>query len=81
MKKVCLLVGMMLGLFMLAIMVAHRPNNSVQAKEPNACVQLCQARNRDEVSWCNYPEKEPKALKECLATARRNFDACMQACR
>lgn len=45
-----------------------------------SCMEVCQQKNRTEVQLCNYPEKEPEALRECLATARRNFDACKQAC-
>jgi len=46
----------------------------------DACMDLCKQQNRTAVKWCNYPEKEPQALRECLATARNNFDACKQAC-
>ena len=46
----------------------------------DACMQVCQERNRAEVRACNYPERDSAALKECLATARSNFDACKQAC-
>lgn len=46
----------------------------------DACVQVCQQRNRAEVRACDYPKKEPEAHRDCLATARSNFDACMQAC-
>jgi hypothetical protein len=43
-------------------------------------MDVCKQQNRAEVKLCNYPEKEPQALRECLATARNNFDACKQAC-
>jgi hypothetical protein len=46
----------------------------------SACMQVCQEKNRAEVQLCNYPEKETAALRECLDTARKNFDACKQAC-
>lgn len=46
----------------------------------NACVQVCQQKNRQDVSKCNYPQKEPPAHRQCLATVKNNFDACMQAC-
>lgn len=46
----------------------------------NACVQACQAESRRAVEFCNYPKREPQALKECLATVRWNFDSCMHAC-
>jgi hypothetical protein len=54
---------------------------SFAAEAQNACVQVCQQKNRRDVQICNYPAKEPQALKECLATVRSNFDACMQGCR
>jgi hypothetical protein len=50
------------------------------AKSDDACMQICKDENRAKVKWCNYPEKEPQELRECLATARNNFDACKQAC-
>jgi len=53
---------------------------SFAAEAQNACVQLCQEKNRIEVNLCNYPKKELPALTACLATARSNFDACRQAC-
>lgn len=46
----------------------------------NACMQYCKDENRTAVKLCNYPEKEPQEVRQCLATARNNFDACMQAC-
>jgi hypothetical protein len=46
----------------------------------DACMDVCKQQNRADVRACNYPEKEPQALRECLATARNNFDACKQAC-
>lgn len=46
----------------------------------NACMELCKEKNRIAVKLCNYPEKETQALRECLAAARNNFDACKQAC-
>ncbi len=46
----------------------------------DACMDVCKQQNRAEVQACNYPQKEPQALRECLATARNNFDACKQAC-
>lgn len=46
----------------------------------SGCVQVCQATNRRDVQTCNYPKKEVEETKRCLATARSNFDGCMQAC-
>lgn len=46
----------------------------------NACVEMCKEQNRRAVKLCNYPEKEPKELRECLERVRANFDACMQPC-
>ena len=46
----------------------------------DACMQLCKEKNRIAVKLCNYPEKEPQALRQCLADARDAFDACKQAC-
>jgi hypothetical protein len=43
-------------------------------------MDVCKQKNRAAVQFCNYPEKEPKALRECLEQARRNFDACKQGC-
>jgi hypothetical protein len=47
----------------------------------NSCIQMCQARLKQEVYYCNYPQKEIAELTRCLATARSNFDACRQTCR
>ena len=46
----------------------------------DACMQLCKEKNRIAVKLCNYHKKEPQALRQCLADARNNFDACKQAC-
>lgn len=46
----------------------------------DVCMQLCKEKNRIAVKLCNYPEKEPQALRQCLADARDAFDACKQAC-
>ena len=46
----------------------------------DACMDVCKQKNRAAVQFCNYPQKEPQALRECLAQARANFDACKQAC-
>ena len=43
------------------------------------CADICNEKLKIAVKLCNYPEKEPQALKECLATARKNYDACKQA--
>lgn len=55
------------------------PINS-KATTDNACMQYCKDQNRTAVKLCNYPEKEPQELRQCLAAARNNFDACKQAC-
>ncbi len=46
----------------------------------SACMQLCKEKNRIAVKVCNYPKKDPQTLRQCLADARNNFDACKQAC-
>jgi hypothetical protein len=53
---------------------------STTAVYADACMDMCKQKNRAAVQFCNYPEKEPKALRECLEQARRNFDACKQGC-
>lgn len=56
------------------------PIEKSNAGSDGACMQLCKDDNRIAVNLCNYPEKEPQELRQCLATARSNFDACKQAC-
>ncbi len=51
-----------------------------KATSDNACMQYCKEENRTAVKLCNYPAKEPQEVRQCLATARENFDACKQAC-
>jgi hypothetical protein len=46
----------------------------------DACVQYCQQTLKAAIELCNYPEKEPAALRECLDKARKNFDACKANC-
>jgi hypothetical protein len=46
----------------------------------SGCMELCQQTLKRDVALCNYPEKEAAALRECLATARKNFDACKTGC-
>ena len=59
----------------------HAVKKAVRANYAgNGCIEVCQEKNRAEVRACNYPEKEPEALRQCLATARNNFDACKQGC-
>jgi hypothetical protein len=57
---------------------ASSPKSEI--KSANACVQVCQATNRRDVNACNYPKRTVEETRECLATVRWNFDACMQAC-
>lgn len=51
-----------------------------KAESGDACMQYCKDENRNSVELCNYPEKEPQELRQCLATVRNNYDACKQAC-
>ena len=53
---------------------------SVSVYAGNGCTDVCAQKNRAEVRACNYPEKETAALKQCLATAKNNYDACKSAC-
>jgi len=55
-------------------------SDNSKATSDNACMQYCKDENRTAVKLCNYPEKEPQELRQCLAAARNNFDACKQAC-
>jgi hypothetical protein len=52
-------------------------------KSANAMCQACQATNRNDVYYCNYPKRDVQATKECLADAKRKFDSCWQdnACK
>lgn len=45
-------------------------------KSPNAFCQTCQANNRAEVWSCRNPERTVEATRQCLATAKSNFDSC-----
>lgn len=78
-RMICL--ATMLALLGNGAASADRLRVAGPAYAANACVELCQQKNRVAVDLCNYPKKEIKELTECLNTARRNFDACMQACR
>ena len=52
-------------------------------KSVSAGCQYCQSRNRAEVWSCRNPERTVEATRQCLATAKSNFDSCWEnnACR
>ena len=52
-------------------------------KSVGAGCQYCQSKNRAEVWSCNNPKRTVEATRDCLATAKSNFDACWEnnACR
>ena len=45
-------------------------------KSVSAGCQFCQATNRNDVYYCNYPKRDVQATKECLADAKSKFDSC-----
>jgi hypothetical protein len=46
----------------------------------STCVEVCNQQLKADVAACNNPPREAEELRQCLATARQNFDACKQAC-
>jgi len=46
----------------------------------NGCTQVCAERNAAAVRACRYPETDVATTKQCLQTARQNYDSCKQAC-
>ncbi len=47
-------------------------------KSVSADCQTCQATNKNDVYYCNYPKKDVQATKDCLARAKSKFDSCWQ---
>ena len=68
---------MIISLFLMAYFVLPFGK---QVNAESSCMEICKEKNRDDVRWCMYPAKEPQATKECLNTARNNYDACIQSC-